>query len=244
MEGIGVLGHGMIKRKFHFYKEALLHMLFPSLCFGCEENSVDEEEMICINCKLSLPYTSFEKIRNNTVEKLFWGRVPVLFSSSTFYYGEKTSIQQIIHHIKYRDQKDLGIFMGKMMGDRLRILLQENNTDICVPMPLHPSKEKKRGYNQASLLCEGMQQTTGIPYNDLVLERRIATDTQTQKNRTARWNNVKDVFAINHPKRIQNKNIVLVDDVITTGASMEACAHILLENGAKTVAITSLAYTV
>jgi predicted amidophosphoribosyltransferase len=89
-----------------------------------------------------------------------------------------------------------------------------------------------------------MQQTTGIPYNDLVLERRIATDTQTQKNRTARWNNVKDVFAINLPKRIQNKNIVLVDDVITTGASMEACAHILLENGAKTVAITSLAYTV
>jgi ComF family protein len=170
--------------------------------------------------------------------------VPVLFSTSTFYYSEKTSIQNIIHHIKYRDQKELGIFMGNMMGDRLRILLQENNTDICMPMPLHPTREKKRGYNQASLLCEGMQQTTGIPYNDLVLERRIATDTQTQKNRTARWNNVKDVFAINLPKRIQNKNIVLVDDVITTGASMEACAHILLENGAKTVAITSLAYTV
>jgi ComF family protein len=239
-----VLEQALIKRKFNFFKEALLHMLFPSLCFGCEENSVDKEEMICIHCKLTLPFTSFEIIRNNPVEKLFWGRVPVLFSTSTFYYSEKTSIQNIIHHIKYRDQKELGIFMGNMMGDRLRILLQENNTDICMPMPLHPTREKKRGYNQASLLCEGMQQTTGIPYNDLVLERRIATDTQTQKNRTARWNNVKDVFAINLPKRIQNKNIVLVDDVITTGASMEACAHILLENGAKTVAITSLAYTV
>lgn len=234
----------MIKRKFHFYKEALLHMLFPSLCFGCEENSVDEEEMICINCKLSLPYTSFEKIRNNTVEKLFWGRLPVLFSSSTFYYREKTSIQQIIHHIKYRDQKDLGIFMGKMMGDRLRILLQENNTDICVPMPLHPSKEKKRGYNQASLLCKGIRETTEIEFKEYLLERKIATGTQTKKSRIARWDNVSSVFEVNDSSMIQNKNIVLVDDVITTGASMEACARILLENGANTVAIVSLAYTI
>jgi ComF family protein len=234
----------MIKREFRFYKEALLHMLFPSLCFGCAVNNVDDDEMVCINCKLSFPFTSFEKIRNNTVEKLFWGRVPLLFSCSTFYYAAETSIQQIIHHIKYRDEKELGIFMGKLMGERLQTLLLQNNADLCLPMPLHPSKEKKRGYNQASLLCEGMHHATGIHYNEEVLERKIATATQTQKNRMERWRNVKDVFAINNNNIIQNKNIVLVDDVITTGASMEACARILLDNGAKTVAITSLAYTV
>jgi len=238
------MDHGLIKREFHFYKEALLHMLFPSLCFGCDENSVDEEEMICINCRLSLPFTSFEKIRNNAVEKLFWGRVPVLFASSTFYYAEKTSIQQIIHHIKYRDEKELGIFMGNMMGERLQSLLLEYNTDICIPMPLHPSKEKKRGYNQASLLCKGIRETTNIAFNEFLLERRIATATQTKKSRIARWENVSTVFEVNEPSLIKNKNIVLVDDVVTTGASMEACARILLDNGAKTVAIVSLAYTV
>ena len=238
------MGTGKIKREFHFYKEALLHMLFPSLCFGCEENSVNIDEMICINCRLHLPFTSFENIHNNTVEKLFWGRVPLQFASSTFYYVEKTAIQKIIHQIKYHHAHDLGIEMGKIMGQRLKDVFERSSIDCCIPMPLHPSKEKKRGYNQASLLCKGIRETTDIEFKEYLLERKIATGTQTKKSRIARWDNVSSVFEVNDSSMIQNKNIVLVDDVITTGASMEACARILLDNGANTVAIVSLAYTI
>lgn len=116
-------------------------MFFPSLCFGCEENTVDAEEMICMHCRFSLPFTSFEKIRNNIVEKLFWGRVPLRFAASTFYFTERSSIQNIIHHIKYRDEKDLGIFMGEMMGEKLTDLFAEHQIDCCIPMPLHPKKK-------------------------------------------------------------------------------------------------------
>ena len=233
-----------VRDTIYYYKEALLHQLFPSLCFGCEENDVAVDEMICIKCQLSLPYTSFETMRDNTVEKLFWGRVSLSFATSTFYYAEKTAIQNIIHHIKYRDEKDLGILMGRKMGEGLQDLFNEYDINLVVPMPLHPSKEKKRGYNQATLLCEGIHQVTGMLYDDEILERNFPTSTQTKKSRTERWNNVATVFSVNNPSLIQNKNIVLVDDVITTGASMEACARVLLDNGAKSIAIVSLAYTV
>jgi ComF family protein len=233
-----------VGNSLQYYKEALLHMLFPSLCFGCEENTVDAEEMICMRCRLSLPFTSFEKIRNNTVEKLFWGRVPLRFASSTFYFTERSSMQNIIHHIKYRDEKQLGIFMGEMMGEKLMNLFEEHKIDCCIPMPLHPKKEKKRGYNQATVLCSGIQKKTGMPLKEFLLERKVHTATQTKKSRMERWDNVASVFEVNDPSFLKKKNIVLVDDVITTGASTEACAHALLEQGAQSVSVASLAYTV
>jgi ComF family protein len=234
---------GKLMNELYNYKEALLHMLFPSLCFGCEENNVSVEEMICMQCRFSLPFTSFEKIRNNTVEKLFWGRVPLRFASSTFYFTERSSIQNIIHHIKYRDEKELGIFMGEMMGEKLANLFAEQQIDCCIPMPLHPKKEKKRGYNQASLLCEGIQNITGIPYMEYAIERNVHTSTQTRKTRMERWENVSSVFEVNDPSVIKKKNIAIIDDVITTGASTEACAQELMQQGAQSVSVASLAYT-
>jgi ComF family protein len=233
-----------IGKSLQYYKEALLHMLFPSLCFGCEENTVDAEEMICMQCRFSLPFTSFEKIRNNVVEKLFWGRVPLRFAASTFYFTERSSIQNIIHHIKYRDEKELSIFMGEMMGEKLIDLFAEHQIDCCIPMPLHPKKEKQRGYNQASLLCAGIQNKTGMPFKEFLLERKVHTATQTKKSRIERWDNVSSVFEINDPSFFKKKNIVLVDDVITTGASTEACAQVLLKHDANSVSVVSLAYTI
>ena len=224
-------------------KEALFHMLFPSLCFGCEENTVDEDEMICLSCRLTLPFTSIENIRNNSIEKLFWGRVPLQFASSTFYFTEKSAIQNIIHHIKYRDEKTLGIRMGEIMGERLKDIFNTKQIHCCIPMPLHPKKEKKRGYNQASLLCKGIQNMTGIPYLEYAVERNHHTSSQTQKTRIERWENVSSVFEVNDTSLIKKKNIVIVDDVITTGASTESCAQILLQQGAETVSVVSLAYT-
>ena len=133
--------------------------------------------------------------------------------------------------------------MGQIMGDRLKELLRIHAIDCCIPMPLHPRKEKQRGYNQASLLCEGIRLATDIPFLDHVLERVVHTPTQTRRSRAERWDNVADVFEISNTKTIQKKNIVLVDDVITTGASTEACARTLLEQGAAKVSVASLAFT-
>lgn len=222
---------------------AFSHLLYPSLCFGCGDNEIGEHEFICTHCLSSLPYTEFEKIRNNPIEKLFWGRTNIKFACSTFYYVEQTPLQQLIHQVKYKDQQKLGIYLGTAMGNLLNPVFSENEVDLLIPMPLHPKKLKKRGYNQASLLCDGISKTTGRKYDEEVLVRTENTSTQTKKSRLERWENVHTVFSVNDSNKIRDKHILLVDDVITTGASTEACAQTLLNAGSKSVAICSLAFT-
>lgn len=222
---------------------AFSHLLYPSLCFGCGDNEIGEHEFICIHCLSSLPYTQFEKTRNNPIEKLFWGRTNIKFASSTFYYVEQTPLQQLIHQVKYKEQQKLGIYLGTAMGNLLNPVFSEHEVDLLIPMPLHPKKLKKRGYNQASLLCDGISKTTGRNYDEEVLVRTENTGTQTKKSRIERWENVNAVFSVNDSNKIRDKHILLVDDVITTGASTEACAQTLLNAGSKSVAVCSLAFT-
>lgn len=225
-------------------KDALLHLFFPHLCAGCSTDVLDEQELICSTCMRSLPFTAFEKIENNPVEKLFWGRTTIQHASSVFYYITDSPLQEIIHHIKYKNYPELGVYMGKIMGLQLKNILSINKIDFMLPMPLHPTKEYARGYNQSTVLCQGIQATTEIPYLDQVLIRNFNTDTQTKKSRIERWENVAEVFEITNPSAIQAKRILLIDDVITTGASTEACANLLLKNKAASVSICSLAYTI
>jgi len=219
------------------------HLFYPSICFACGKKEIEDREFICLDCSISLPYTGFEQIRDNPVEKLFWGRCRIQFASSSFYYVEKTSLQQLIHQVKYKEQEKLGIYLGQKMGSRLQFTFERNEVDLLIPMPLHPKKLKSRGYNQASLLCEGITNKTGCAFDETALIRTENTSTQTKKTRMDRWKNVNEVFAITKQENILDKNIVLVDDVITTGASTEACAQTLLQHGAKSVAICSLAFT-
>ena len=198
---------------------------------------------MCISCYNTLPYTGFESIRDNPVEQLFWGRTPLNFASSSFFYVERTPIQKLIHEIKYKENKKLGVMLGEDMGRLLAPAFEEFNIDIMLPMPLHPKKQKKRGYNQATLLCKGIRNTTNCSYNDELLIRNTNTSTQTKKSRIERWENVQDVFTVCHPELLTGKHVVLVDDVITTGASTEACASTLLHNKCASVSVCSLAYT-
>ena len=223
--------------------EALVHVFYPSLCYGCNNELIQGDQFICMQCQTELGRTAFETIRNNPVEKLFWGRADIQFAASTFYYIDKTPLQQIIHQIKYRQEKKLGIHMGEIMGIHGSALINAFNIDLCIPMPLHPKKEYKRGYNQASLLCEGMYKQTGIPYNEKALVRNENTRTQTKKSRIERWENVASVFDVDEPMIIKDKHVMLVDDVVTTGASTEACVNVLMQHGAKSVGIYSLAFT-
>lgn len=223
--------------------EALSHLIFPQLCKGCFQKECEKGEWICFECLNTLPYTNFESFRDNPVERLFWGRTPISFASSTFYYVEKTPLQKLIHEVKYKEQQLLGIWLGELMGSRLKRILVEAEVDLMMPMPLHPKKERIRGYNQASLLCEGIKKTSNIPFTEKNLVRKTHTSTQTKKSRIERWENVNEVFSITNPSLIRSKHIVLVDDVITTGASTEACAVTLLQNGAKSISLCSLAFT-
>lgn len=193
---------------------------------------------------LSLPYTEFEKLENNVVEKLFWGRTNIKHAFSIFYYITETPLQEIIHHIKYKNNPALGVYMGNIMGWRLKEFFSKNTIDLMLPMPLHPKKEYSRGYNQATTLCQGIQEATAMKYMDNVLLRTFNTSTQTKKTRIERWDNVAEVFEISDPSSIENKHVLLIDDVITTGASTEACANLLLKNKAASVSICSLAYTI
>ena len=223
--------------------DALVHVFYPSLCFGCNNELIQGDQFVCLQCQTELGLTQFESIRNNPVEKLFWGRADIPFAASTFYYIDNTPLQQIIHHIKYKQEKELGIHMGQIMGIHGSELFTEFETELCIPMPLHPKKEYKRGYNQASLLCEGIFKQTGIPYDEKALVRNENTRTQTKKSRIERWENVASVFDISEPSIIKDKHVVVVDDVITTGSSTEACVNTLMQHGAKTVGIYSLAFT-
>ena len=223
--------------------DSIIHLFYPSICFGCENELIQTDEMLCMSCIQSLPYTSYEQIADNPVAKLFWGRCKIIAGFSTFYFIEQTPLQKIIHQIKYKNEKELGMFMGRLMGNKINGLKEHSHIDLCVPMPLHPKKEKNRGYNQSTLLAKGIQEMTGIPAVSNVLKRVVHTNTQTKKSRTDRWLNVENVFHVCKPEIIKDKHILLVDDVITTGASVESCVHSLLSNQAAGVTVASLAFT-
>lgn len=218
-------------------------MIFPQTCSACGKQEVNTHQPICFTCHSELPYTGFENQQNNQVEKLFWGKVPLNFATSTFHFTEDSRMQHILHQMKYKDALALGIYMGRLMGYSLAKLIQEHQIDLCIPMPLHRRKLFSRGYNQATLLCKGIREITQLDYDEKALIRIHHTQTQTHKSRVERWKNVSGVFKAVNPNAIQGKNILVIDDVITTGASTESCAHALYNSGAGSISIASLAYT-
>lgn len=229
-----------------FFTEAIAaisHLLYPSLCFGCKKHEIGENEWLCFSCLNTLPFTGFENNRDNPVEQLFWGRTPISFACSSFFYVEKTPIQRLIHEVKYKEQQQLGRWLGQIMGRELKSIFDSKKVDLMLPMPLHPKRQKQRGYNQATLLCEGIHAITSCDFAEQVLVRNTHTKTQTKKTRIERWDNVHEVFSVAKTDAIKNKHIVLVDDVITTGASTEACAATLINKGALAVSVCSLAFT-
>ena len=222
---------------------ALLNLFYPSICFACNCNQIDNDEAMCMECFSNLPYTGFETITENATEKFFWGRIQTSFACSIFYFEKDNSIQHIVHHIKYNNEKNLGIFMGKLMGMKIKSLLKKHEIDFMIAMPLHPKKEKQRGYNQATLLCHGIKEISQVNYIENAILRMQHTQTQTKKSRIERWQNVSEVFNIPDHSIIKGKNILIIDDVITTGASTEACGKALLDKGARSISICGLAHT-
>jgi len=221
-------------------KDSLLHVVFPHVCDGCGSDLLNVESCLCIRCLSSLPETNFEKHDNNPVEKLFWGRMQIINASASFYFTKESLMQRLMHQFKYKGNKDLGLQLGRLMGAALRSSNRFKNVDALIPLPLFPKKEKKRGYNQAAVLCDGLAEILNLPVLNKVILRPQHTDTQTKKGRIERWKNIEGKFLLSDPGAIKNKHLLLVDDVVTTGATLEACGNeLLLVEGVK-LSVTTL----
>ena len=214
--------------RFKEIKESLLQVIFPHVCDGCGSDLINIESRLCIRCVASLPETNFEQHAGNPVEKTFWGRMLIVNAAAHFYFTKESLMQHLMHQFKYKGNKDLGMQLGRMMGNALKSSNRFNSINALVPLPLFPSKEKKRGYNQATVLCEGMAEVLSLPVLNNVVTRPQHTETQTKKGRIERWKNIEGKFQLIDPKAIQNKHLLLVDDVVTTGATLEACGNQLL----------------
>jgi len=223
------------------YLNDLLSVIFPDLCVGCGKRRYRNEKLICLSCLSSLPLTHFHKDLNNPVHKIFWGRVNIEFASAFLFFSVKGIVQHMIHQLKYKGNKDIGIFLGSLYGDILKNEALFSSIDCIVPVPLHPEKLKKRGYNQSEMIALGLSQAMKKPVDTTGFTRSVHTESQTKKGRYKRWENVDSIFKIAADGVFEGKHILLVDDVITTGATIEACAHeILKEKGAK-VTVVALA---
>lgn len=209
-------------------KESVLHLLFPHVCTGCGSDLLSKDSVLCMRCVESMPETQFELHANNPAEKIFWGRLPITTASAQFYFTKESLMQHLMHQLKYKGNKELGIQLGRIMGDQLR-KSGRFAVDALIPLPLFPAKEKRRGYNQATLLCQGMAETMHVPVLDNVITRPQHTETQTKKGRIERWKNMEGKFVLTDRAAIESKNILLVDDVVTTGATLEACGNELLQ---------------
>lgn len=220
--------------------EEIFQLFFPKLCSSCNGSLVKNEKFLCSNCLFHLPQTHFHLTRENPLEKVFWGRLHLHAAMAFVHFKKGGSIQQVLHEIKYKDNKELAQFIGNYYGSIL------NNANLkydgVAAIPLHKSKLRKRGYNQSECFADGLSQSLSIPNVSSALSRLKYTETQTRKSRFERWENVDDVFKVTIPDAIKGKHVLLVDDVITTGATIEACAKVMLELADTKLTVASIAF--
>lgn len=220
-------------------RDAIIHLVFPHVCCGCMSENLDRHNILCMRCMAALPETHFEILAGNPVEKRFWGRLQVEQATAQYYFTRESLIQQLMHQFKYKKNREIGYYLGKIMGESIR-KSGRFPVDALVPLPLFASREKKRGYNQSAVLCDGMAESLKLPVLKDVIIRSHHTETQTRKGRIDRWQNMEGKFELVRPNAIKGKHLLLVDDVITTGATLEACGTELLTAGNVKLSVATL----
>lgn len=212
----------------------LLQLLYPELCVSCGKNLVRSEKLICIGCQADIPLKDDLSNPDNAVSKLFWGRIAVENAAAFCTYDKGGKVQHMMHQLKYKNRPDIGVWFGKRMGKQWLEAMKDQHIDFVIPIPLHPKKLRIRGYNQSRVIADGFVEGYPLTIREDILVRVDFTQTQTRKNRWERYTNVKDMFAVNKPGDIEGKHLLLIDDVITTGATIEACAKkLLMVDGVK-----------
>ncbi|MES2274392.1 MAG: phosphoribosyltransferase family protein [Bacteroidota bacterium] len=224
------------------YLADFVSLLFPELCHACGDSLVAHEDLICTGCLYNLPYTNFHKQPDNIVARQFWGKIKLDAAYALLYFTKGGKVQHLMHSLKYKNTPLIGNKLGSIAGAQLLQAAHLNDIDAVIPVPLHKSRLRKRGYNQSACFAEGVAQAlvTKVVIDNLV--RTKATATQTHKTRFERAVNMLYVFAIANPAQLTNKHVLLVDDVVTTGSTLEACAAALLTVPGLKLSIATIAY--
>jgi len=220
----------------------LLSLVFPQFCSGCGETLANNEEIICVSCRYHLPKTNYYLIKENKVSEIFWGRVFIEHAASLYFFRKDNIVQHLIHQLKYRGKQEVGVFLGQQIGYALNESPFYKDIDAIVPLPLHPRKQNKRGYNQSACIANGISEITKIPVNTTTVFKIKETQSQTKKNRIERMDNVQSIFEIRNTDVMNNKHVLLVDDVLTTGATLESCAMTLLQIPGLKISIATVAF--
>ena len=220
-----------------------LALFFPQACLACQEPLVAGEQHLCTTCRADLPYTSYHLLPadQNPLSRRFWGKLPVAHTLSYLRFLRHGQVQHLLHQLKYRGQEEVGKVLGQLYGHELATAGLSPEFDLIVPVPLHRRKLARRGYNQADAFAAGLAATLPCAWSATALRRTEYTASQTRKSRAERWQNVASVFEVASPQEVANRRILLVDDVLTTGATLEACGQALLAAGAKTISIATIA---
>ena len=224
------------------YFHDFVGLFFPELCAACGKNLFKNEEVICTSCIFHLPYTHHHKDPDNRVARQLWGRFPFIQAGAFVYFRKGNKVQHLMHQLKYNNRPETGTRMGELYGAELKRSSEYILPDAIIPVPLHPQKKKKRLYNQSECIANGLAEALNIPVICNNLCRVENTETQTRKTRFARYENLKEAFLIRDPAALEHKHLLLVDDVITTGATLEACGTVLLELNSVRISIAALAF--
>jgi len=242
------------------YLNSFLHLFYPQICFGCGTDELDKSKALCASCIKALPYTDFFQIRSNPIEKIFWGRVPVQYAGAVLFFTKDSLVQTLMAQLKYHHNKKVGILFGQLIGEAINAEASFKTIDLLVPIPIRTSKLNKRGYNQSTIIAMGIQENCTIRYNQSAiiamgiqenctipigdfLKKKKWTSTQTKKDRNSRLQSIPDLFTLTNAETLKGKHVLIIDDVLTTGATIEAAVTCLMTAEPASISIAVAAYT-
>jgi len=219
----------------------LLNLFFPKVCYACSNYLGDNEKHICTSCRHDLPVTNFHFENDDTIKKVLYGRAKIENATSLLMFQKRGIVQQLLHNLKYRGHETIGKVLGEWLGNELKSISDYKSIEMVIPVPLHKRKRRKRGYNQVAKFGIEIANALDVPYVDSVLLKIAATKTQVFKKRIARWDNTDELFTAQYISKIDGKHILLVDDIITTGATIEACCNVLCKAKDVKISVATMA---
>lgn len=217
-------------------------LIYPRYCMGCQDGLIKGEDILCTRCIHELPRTNYHLEPENPIYKRLFGRIPIKFALAFLLFKKGGKVQHLLHELKYNNHPEIGRIIGRVYGEELRDNGYDKYFDSVISIPLHPVKQRRRGYNQSDEFARGLVQALNVNLVSDAVIRSTKTETQTQKSKLKRWENVKEVFRVVNQQAVEGRRILLVDDVITTGATIEACGQVLIDSGCAQLSVAGIAY--
>ncbi|MFV8269229.1 ComF family protein [Flavobacterium sp. GT2N3] len=221
--------------------ESIINLFFPKVCSGCTSFLLNNENVICTVCRHDIPLTNHHLNPENDAFKKFYGRIPVIHTSALFYFHKKGIVQRLIHNLKYKGHEEIGTILGEWYAEDLKTITLLQSVNEIIPVPLHRRKLKERGYNQVTAFGKALSSSLNVNYNDSLLIRNVYSKTQSKKNLLGRTEGIETIFDVSFTKKDHDKHFLLIDDVITTGATLEACSRALLKIPNAKISIVCMA---